>query len=1653
LGKLLKGRLAVSSIVAVLIAILLISVFTAALLYISTTQMLSAKTGTETTGEISEKLRENLKAALLSYDPNTGTVTLNVNNTGEVPLAISYILLVNLDGSLNPIPVQDPSNPGQPMRIIPLESKTFTVTLTGDVSRLGLQTERGNVFPVVVSGAVTQQAYTVSFYILDSAGSAVSDATIVFNGASYSHGQSTSVAAGSYPLSTGTIPSGYSFSQWENGGGVTVASSTSTTATVSGSGSITMRLSAAAQTATVTFSASGLSSDASGAVLTVDGSSYSYGQLPISFTWTVGSSHSFTWSDPVSAGSGKQYAWVSTSGLSTARSGTITVPSGGGTVSATYKTQYYLTMQVGSSGGGSVSPSSGWYDSGSSIPISASAASGYAFERWVGSGTGSYSGTSSSATITMSAAITETAYFYTFSMSVSPASGSTTLGGSVSATVTVSLSGGFSSSITVSLSASGLPSGASASFNPSSVTISPSSPTATSTVTISTSSSTPTGTYTVTISGSGGGLSKSTTYALTVSVATYTVTFTQTGLPSGTSWSVTFGSQTQSSTGSTITFTDIPAGTYSWSVSSPISGGSGVRYVASPASGSMNVPSQTSQSITYTTEYQWAFSASGLGSDASGTVVAVDGTNYAYSGLPVSFWWASGSTHSYSYQQYVSSTTSGKRYANHSPPSGTITVSGSGSVNPSYHTEYLLTVSVSPSGAGSVSLSPSSSDGYYDSGTSVTATAQASAGYTFSKWQLDGSDYSTSNPISVNMNAPHILTAVFTGAIYTLTVYVYRSGTTTGIQGVTVKVDGTSYTTDSSGKVQVTVSYGSHTVEVVSPYSPSSGTRYVFTQWSDGSTSNPRTVSVTAATTLTAYMKLQYQLTVAVNPSGGGSVSANPSSSDGYYDSGTSVTLTATASSGYAFDAWTGSLTGTSSSATVTMDGPKSVTANFFTFSISVSPTSGSTPAGGSVSATVTVTYVSGVNSKTISLSASGLPSGASASFNPSSVTISPTSTTATSAMTITTSTSTPTGTYAITVTGSGGEVSKSTSHTLTVTAPVYMVNFYVYNDAGSSVSGATLVFNSQSYSHGGSTSVTAGSYSLSTETIPSGYRFKQWETSGSVSVASSTSTSTTATVSGAGSITMRLQRVATVTFSASGLSSDASGTVLTVDGTTYSYSDLPKSFAWDVGSSHSFAWYDPVGSTVSGKRYLWVSTSGLSTAKSGSITVPAGGGSITATYKTQYYLTTSVSPSGAGVSSPIYGWYDAGSTVQIVAVANSGYQFSRWSGSGSGSYSGTNNPASITMNGPITETAYFKVGVTFDAVKTSGARFNGYPSMVLYLGSPFNTWYSYSQLPVTVYLEPGASLYFSWNSLVYSREGYPSQKYNLDDARYNWVSTSGYSTSQSATITVPSSPASITARYDRYVLVTVDIASPGSNAGSVSPSGSSYYLEGTSFTATANSGYQFHHWVVDDSAWSYSNPYTVDRPRVLLAVFYIGVTFYAYDKEGYYINTWTNYYPYGYNYISVPSSTYAFGYYVDFWKWSDGTTSTTKYVYVYQPTSYTVYYKTPITTLQKVFVGEVGYSGIPTDFVAQGYVKSVHGNGVAGVTVHATFYISGWLGSATREADATSTDYWAYYGMFIEDVYDPWAVWNYNIQYVKLDVTGVPDGCQDCAGIQYWYP
>jgi uncharacterized membrane protein len=102
-------------------------------------------------------------------------------------------------------------------------------------------------------------------------------------------------------------------------------------------------------------------------------------------------------------------------------------------------------------------------------------------------------------------------------------------------------------------------------------------------------------------------------------------------------------------------------------------------------------------------------------------------------------------------------------------------------------------------------------------------------------------------------------------------------------------------------------------------------------------------------------------------------------------------------------------------------------------FSISASPNSLTISQGASKNSTVTITALNGY-AGTVNLSASGLPSGATASFTPASVTGS-----GTSSMGVTVGASTTPGTYTITVTGTDSVTSTlahSTQVTLVVPAP-----------------------------------------------------------------------------------------------------------------------------------------------------------------------------------------------------------------------------------------------------------------------------------------------------------------------------------------------------------------------------------------------------------------------------------------------------------------------------------------------------------------------------------------------------------------------------------------------------------------------------------------
>jgi Leucine-rich repeat (LRR) protein len=295
---------------------------------------------------------------------------------------------------------------------------------------------------------------------------------------------------------------------------------------------------------------------------------------------------------------------------------------------------------------------------------------------------------------------------------------------------------------------------------------------------------------------------------------------------------------------------------------------------------------------------------------------AVDGTNYTAS---QTFSWAVGSNHMISTNSPQGS--GGTRYVFASWSDGGaishgITVPATATTyTANFTTQYLLTTAASPTAGGTVSPSPTSMNGFYDSGTAVQLTATANSGYVFSSWS--GALTGSTNPQSITMSAPRNVAANFSSS----------SGITisTNPAGVSFAVDGNTYTS-----VQ-TFSWTTGSIHTIfaTTQQGSGDTRYVFANWSDGGTATHIITAPATATTYTANFTIQYALTTLASPSSGGTIAANPASADGFYNNGTLVQLTAAPSANYVFSNWSGDVTGTANPETVVMVAPRSVTATF----------------------------------------------------------------------------------------------------------------------------------------------------------------------------------------------------------------------------------------------------------------------------------------------------------------------------------------------------------------------------------------------------------------------------------------------------------------------------------------------------------------------------------------------------------------------------------------------------------------------------------------------------------------------------------------------------------------------------------------------------
>jgi F5/8 type C domain-containing protein len=705
-----------------------------------------------------------------------------------------------------------------------------------------------------------------------------------------------------------------------------------------------------------------------------------------------------------------------------------------------------------------------------------------------------------------------------FSIAASPGSQTVTAGSGTSYTITIAAVNGFSGS--VALNASGLPTGATATLNPTSV-----SGSGTSTLSISTTSSTPGGTYTVTITGTSGSLQNSTTTTLVVNGASSTATQVNLSSSYNRSGIVTDGTTFSASGG-----LDLNGYAYSANLLGSSVTFQGLSFNLGPANApdavaNATIPLPAGQ---YSNLALLATGVNGNQSNQSFTVTYTDTTTSVFT-QGLSDWYTpqgySGESKAVT-MAYRDSSTGAKNnltfylYGYSFALNSAKTVSSITLPKDANVVVLAMTLTSSaPAGDFSISASPGSQTVTVGAGTSYTATLTALNGFsgsvalsasglpagasaTFNPTSVTGSGTSTVGITTTSTTPAGTYTVTITGTsgslqhstTATLVVTDFSLAASPGSQTVTVGA-GTTYTatlTDLSGfsgsvaliatglptgtsptfnPTSLSASGSTSTVGITTTSATPAGTytvtitgtsgslqhsttaTLVVTDFSLAASPGSQTVTVGAGTSYTATLTdlSGFSGSVALSATGlptGASATFNPTSLSG---SGSTSTVGITTTSTTPAGTYSVTITGTSGS----LQHSTTATLVVTDFSLAASPGSQTVTAGSGTSYAATLTALDGF-SGSVALSASGLPTGASATFNPSSVTGSGTSTVG-----ITTTSATPAGTYTVTITGSSGSLQHSTTTTLVVnggSATTTQVNLSTaYNRTGIVTDGTTF--------------------------------------------------------------------------------------------------------------------------------------------------------------------------------------------------------------------------------------------------------------------------------------------------------------------------------------------------------------------------------------------------------------------------------------------------------------------------------------------------------------------------------------------------------------------------------------------------------------------
>ena len=148
-------------------------------------------------------------------------------------------------------------------------------------------------------------------------------------------------------------------------------------------------------------------------------------------------------------------------------------------------------------------------------------------------------------------------------------------------------------------------------------------------------------------------------------------------------------------------------------------------------------------------------------------------------------------------------------------------------------------------------------------------------------------------------------------------------------------------------------------------------------------------------------------------------------------------------------------------------------------------------------------------------------------------------------------------------------------------------------------------------------------------------------------------------------------------------VATDPPNNLITVDDVDY---QSPAVLIWEKGTPHTISSPALIPKTEGTRlRFDHWSDNGAITHV---VTAPASAATYTAFLTTQHQVFATAGLGGQ--VAPIPEWNDEGSIVSLQAFPDPRFEFGGWVGTGSGSYTGPNNPTTVTVLGPILETAEF---------------------------------------------------------------------------------------------------------------------------------------------------------------------------------------------------------------------------------------------------------------------------------------------------------------------------------------------------------------------------